>query len=233
MGDRLSVERMRNLERLALARQTEFALNRPRFRQQWLRHVGAAFAAGLLVVAAPIAPAAPITYNWITTEQTGPFPFTFAPQLIVDDAVLDEGLGFSQQCFLSPPSTCTVTGDPSGFINLTDDSFGFGNLAIDLTFSEDGTLTGRIDEDGLNQNLHLAGIGLDWSTTSPYFSDRVPFCGTSANPPCTIEGFWLREGFEPPQQVPEPASIVLLGTAMLLALAVARMGRRRAQKLCK
>ena len=218
-----------------MARQTDSALNRPPLRHQqpvytnWLLHAGFAFAAGLLLVVASIAQAAPITYNWTTTEQQGPFPFTFAPQLIVDDAVLDEGLSFSQQCFLSPPSTCTVIGDPLGFINLTDDSFGFGNMAIDLTFNEDGTLTGSIDEDGLNQNLHLAGNGLNWGTTSPYFSDRVPFCGTNANPPCTIEGFWLREGFDPPQQVPEPASMVLLGTAIFLGLVGAQRSRHRSR----
>jgi hypothetical protein len=186
----------------------------------------AALTTALLFMLSPPVKAAPITYNWTTTSSVAPAPFTlnYSAQLVVDDSALLTGLQFSMDCFFSPPITCTNTGNVEDFISLTDASPGFGDLSMSLIFNADGTLTGTIDEDGLNQNLHLAGSGLDWETTSQFHSDRHPICG-----PCELEGYWLRAGYEVPTVIPEPASIAILGSGMfaLLGFAGVRRIRRR------
>ena len=190
----------------------------------------AAFACAIAMAAlSPPTKAGLIAYNWITTARDGPFPFSFNPILRVDEAALESGLSYREKCSLSSPRSCTTEGDRSG-LTLTFASFGFGSRSFLLEFLDNGTISGKIDEDGGNMNLHMAGSALDWGTASPFYSDFIPFCGTSARPPCNFGGYWLRDGssigdIETP--VPEMAAIALYGTAFGLLIVGAGMLRAR------
>lgn len=191
----------------------------------------ATFACAIAMAAlSPATKAGLITYNWTTTARDGPFPFSFNPILKVDEAALETGLSYREKCgFSFSPRSCTTEGDRSG-LTLTFASFGFGSRSFLLEFLDNGTISGNIDEDGGAMNLHMAGSGLDWGTTSPFYSDFISFCGGSARPPCNFEGYWLREGasvgdIETP--VPETAALALYGTAFGLLIVGAGMLRAR------
>jgi hypothetical protein len=71
----------------------------------------------------------------------------------------------------------------------------------------------------LVQNLHLAGSGFDWGTTSRFLSDEWPETG-SIYPGVQLTGYYETKnplGNHGVVVIPEPASLVLLGTALLIS----------------
>lgn len=176
-----------------------------------------AFLTMLLVGAAA---RAGVIYDFHETAATGFLgtlpPSAYAPRLIVSDTAPLSGVSFTRTCALTMPVSCTTTGHADGFLSLTDATPDFGTLSLDLAFNPDNTLNGSILERGLDEDLNMAGSGLDWSGT--LLSDRFPACGVSA--PCTITGYWLTA-----TAVSEPGTLALFVGGLATLLFVGRRSR--------
>jgi hypothetical protein len=171
-------------------------------------------------------------YGNLSGAYNGPFQET----LVVTDAAVEAGgLSFSIRSpgLLCGPSSppyfivCLVTGDPSGFVSLTDSSFtsttGFGSiLNVGLEFNPDGTLTGFITEHGENQDLVISGSEFDW--TGALSSDRLSLCGN-----CSVAGYWATSL---PLPVPEPPTIALFGIGITFSAGFCYRRNRARSKMC-
>lgn len=168
---------------------------------------------------------ADVIYDFNETSATGflaTLPASaYAPQLVVTDAAYASGsLVFTQSCYLTPPSSCTSSGDMSGVVSLTDATPGFGNRSIDIAFNPDGTLSGSILERGLQEDLTSSGDSFSWAGT--LLSDRYPACGSAS--PCRFTGYWLVDSG--PTAVPEPSTLMLVAGAFTGFAAIRFVGRR-------
>ena len=179
--------------------------------------------------------AIPVAYQWTTVSATAPLPAVgpgaYFSTLIVDSAALSTGLHFVSECGFSAPFTCVRSGNWQDFVSLSFADINTGHLALDVTFNaSDGTITGGIENDGLAQNLHLAGSHFAWSTVTPLYSDYWFQCGSNTEPPCGVTGFYKTTNSPTDLRlvatVPEPASIITIGTALMLLGGVA-MHRKR------
>src|SRR5258707_8427098 len=74
---------------------------------------------------------------------------------VTDQAYLSGQLNFSimgNNCGFIPGNNCVITGDPTGFVSISDGYFSsstaLGILKMNVAFNSDGTLTGSFDEFG-------------------------------------------------------------------------------------
>ena len=179
----------------------------------WLAVVAAFFAAS--------AARADTTYIYTGTYSSGITvvgPFNL--DLTVTDALATGGSlsfivsGFGTGCTLVSPTTCTITGDPTGFISLSDNLFDnyafpdiFGSLLVNLTFTGTGP-SGGLVANGLDTNLSL-GIGPNALAGS--LQTDPPACSPDSRNFCTVSAI----------RVPEPPGLMLM-FAGLMALFLLR-----------
>jgi hypothetical protein len=181
--------------------------------------------------------AANVVYNFFGNV-SGAVNAPINPRLVVTDAAFASGsLNFT---VTSPsvglgcgpsghPSTCTITGDDSGFVSLFNGSFdpvtqsGYeSKFSIDVNFAPDGTLGGSIDENGLNQDLAIAGSEFSWSGSLS--SDLYPSCDAGTpNGQCKVAGYYLAD-------LPEPLTLSLFGVGVL-GVHLARSRPRKMQNV--
>jgi len=179
--------------------------------------------------------AANVVYNFfgnVSGAVNGPIN----PRLVVTDAAFASGsLNFSlsspfpfSACGTASLPSCIITGDDSGLVSLFNSSFspvtqsGYEHgFSINIAFAPDGTLSGSIDENGLNQDLAIGGSEFSWSGSLS--SDLYPSCdaGTS-NGQCKVAGYYLAD-------LPEPLTLSLFGVGVL-GVHLARSRPRKMQK---
>jgi len=138
-------------------------------------------------------------YNYsgnIGSPGSGLFSFDFE----VTDAVVAAGHtdfrvtgGASPNCFLTPPTSCLITGDPTGFVSAgasgsgSFDYFAFpsvlGTYIVDIKFASDGMATRTVTGLGafLEYNVSFGSDGLGGT-----FQAETAPCNGSANRTCQI-----------------------------------------------
>jgi len=182
-----------------------------------------------------------VVYNWTQTSSAD-YVETYAGQIIVTDAAYRSGgVNVFYNTQTPRPDGFTINNSPiikaSLSFHLRDEptpgSFSGANenvsaepreprftaiqktLKTDLTFTEDGLLSGNLDIFGESANFDSAGSGLSWlvsDVNSDYFFDR---CNGSSDTPCSGgTGYWMVDASTIPTDVPEPAGWALFGLAL-------------------
>jgi hypothetical protein len=170
-------------------------------------------------------------FNGIAANAFGD-TYTIHETLTVTDQALHIGhLSFSVSGAFCNPSQpqpgnpCFITGDPTGFVSISDccfsSTFVDGTLSLGVSFNQDGTLTGGLDLFGTVVTKNISGTGVNWSGIYSADGARCNGPPPTLQPDCSVTGSWSG-----PTNIPEPSTLMLFVSGIAAGVSLYRLKRR-------